>query len=351
MKKQNLTTIFNMVCNDEEITEESLLDKGFTTEEIDELFDNDFLYSKEDGTYFISYVGDLIDYAMDAMKNQLFRRANYAIDKCYEIAPHSFEVVTLKFEKTFIEESKTKNYKDSIKYLYEMKKLADENEIKDVNTYIFLFSMLTELPDDIRNAAKYFKLHDLTINTLDSRFEDIEIRNDIRREIYYQKFTNALKILHKINDRSSKNAAYDITVVKLTEEVATVRKKNVIIVKDLAIADKEDEIILLYEMENEKRNLTRHEEYILKLANKLSTIRKTGIIPKINKIKDGRYYDMIDNNDFQGALKRAIEMNKQNKTALNSSSSYILLSKLVAEIDNIKSQKNVKEKNKSPNNG
>lgn len=348
MDKKKLNNIYFMVCNDEVITEESLKSRGFTDSEIDYLFDEDRLYQQEDGTYFISYVEDLVDFAKETLEDKVYGIANRAVNKAYELSPTNFEVLTLKFREAFVQGNRKKTYYKAVKFLYEMREVADENEIKDVNTYIYLLNMITDLPDDLRLTAKYYRLHDLTINQSDERFEDLENRNDMRKNIYYQKFSTALKITRKLDDKNFSNMAYDAALVKLTEEVTSVRKSQTIFVKDLAKDDKLDEIILLYEEEEKKRKLTRNEEYTLKLVHKLLDIKNNKIVPNITHTTNGKYYDMVDNNDFKEALKRVSEISRDNNSQFRPSTNYILLTKIIEEIDKIKGKS--KEYTKNNNN-
>lgn len=335
MNKGKANVVYYMICNDETITEDSLMAKGLTTSDIDQLFDDDILYI-ENNEYFLEYTEDLLNFAKEKLKEHSYNIADKAIDKCYEYSKEDFEVLTLKFEKEFRHDNKKKDYNNSINCIYELLDVADKDEIKDVNTYIFLLSMLTELPEDLRLSAKYFKLHDLTINSQDYRFIDIDNRNSIRKNIFFQKFSNALRDSKRVEDKNNITYGYDSTLIKMVEQATTRHKRQASIITSLAREDKEEEILLIYEEEQKRRVLTKHEEYIIKLATKLRDIRKNKVVPPINRIKDGRYYDMIDNNDFDGALDRVVEMNKDNPSFLGTSSNYILLCKIKDEINNIK---------------
>ena len=348
MEKKKLNSIYYMTCNDEIITDKLLKEHGFTDEEIDFLLNDDRIYV-EDDHYVISYMGDLLDFAKEKIEERSYGIANKAINKCYELCPDDFEVLTLMFEKQFMSDRRKNRYNKTIDILYKLRDVADFDELKDANCYTFLLSMLTELPDDLRLAAKYFKMHELTLNGSDPRFENIDVRNSVRKNIFIQKYSNALSESKKISDRSISTYAYDHTLIKMAEEVTTKRKQLVGIVKSLAASDKEDEILLLYEEEAKRRVLTRNEEYTIKLAEKLSYIRKSQNILPAKHISDGRFYDMIDNNDFKSALDRVVGLNNRTQKRLSSSTNYILLNNITTEIDNIKSNKNVKQK--SPKNG
>lgn len=344
MEKKKLNSIYYMVCNKEAITDESLKQKGFSDEDIDYLFDEDRIYASGD-EYLISYMGDLLDFAKEKLEEHCYGIANKAIDECYRMSPNDFEVLTLLFEKQFMEDKRKNSFNRSIDVLCKLRAVADRDEIKDANCYLFLLSMLTELPDDLRLTAKYLKLHELTLNEQDDRFYNVDIRNSIRKDVFFQKYSNALRDSKNIDDRNIDTFAYDHTLIKVIEEVTTRRKKQVSVITDLARNDREDEIVLFYEEEGSIRILTKHEEYVSKLAEKLGNIRKTKAIPVINNVGSKKFYDMIDNNDFRTALNKVVEMNDKNPLPLDSSSSYILLSKIVQEIDNIKENRRVKQKN------
>ena len=289
----------------------------------------------------------MIDFAKESLLSRDYTIADKAIEKCYKVFPEDFEILTLKFEKTFIKGHRKKSYSGCIKYLSKMMEVADDDQLKDVNTYLYLMSMITELPDGLKLVSKFLELNDLLINENDNRYDDIDTRNDIRKKIYYQKFSSALHKTREIADKNIKTVAYDTSLVKIAEVAAETRKKQATVINCLARNEQVEEILLFYDDESNKRRLATNENYVVKIAKCLKSIKRNGIAPMVKKTNSTMFYDMIDSNDFKSALNKTIEMSSQNNTPAMYSTNYVLLKKIVDEIDNIKNKQYVKRKQSS----
>ena len=339
MEKEKLNIIYQMVCNDEVITEESLLDKGYTKEEIEFLFDDERLYETDNGNYFIKYTSDLFDFAKEMLNERKYIISDIAINKCYLFEPDNYEIVEFMFKTAIIKSVNTGDYSDSIKYLYEMREIADEYEIKEVNLYIYLLDYITKLPDDLMLFAKYMHLYDVTLNRNYSRYSDFDNRHEVIKNIYLHKFALSLKLSKQISDKNNDTLINGLIVEKLTKKAADMQINQAKLVCNLGNEDKIEEIIMFYEEEASRRRISLHEQQIVMLATKLNEIRRTGIIPEKVESSDKNFNDMIINNDFLSAFGRVSKPTNYGNITSSATINYILLSKIINEIDNIKSKK------------
>lgn len=339
MNKDKLNLIYTLVSNGEILTKELLYKHNFTDADIENLIDDDRLYEAYEGEYDISYTTDLLDFAADMLIDRNYFIAEKAINKCYEEIPNDYEVINYKFMNDLSKSYKTNDYKDVINYLVKMAKIADDYQKKDVNMYIYLLNIITTLPNDLKLTAKYMPLDDVYLNITDNRFIDIYNRNTIRKNAYFQKYSVALKETKNIEDKTYNNFVYDRTIARLIEESRYRQRKLNKKMLELAKNDEIEDIINLFIIEEDKRSLTRHEEYTLKLCKDLVNIRNSKIVP-VPKIENNVNFNfMVDNHDYKGALNRVIELDKTSKLPLDETINYILLVKILKEIDNLKNTK------------
>lgn len=349
MSQEKLGIIYEMVANDEIITDKSLKEKGLTDDEIMFLFEDDRLYYLGENRYFITYTSDLIDYAkyLISKRNKTQDEvllARKLAEKSTLFEPNDFEALSLYFYNV-INRAPTKIQVDrAIKVLDEMKNISNDEELQDVNLYYFLLNHLTNLPEENVKEAMFIKLDDIYLKNDDNRYESINYRNHVRKNAYSQKYSQALTEIRKVIYQNKNSLIYDKILEKLLIE--NIRRKRQFTLQALEYAknDKIEDLVHIYNEENERRFITNHEFYNLKLGLKYLDLVKYERIPKIKNVKTKTVYEAIDNNDFEKAMEETINNGTIGDLDVKETVIYVLIEKIINKINNIKNERKLKLK-------
>ena len=104
----------------------------------------------------------------------------------------------------------------------------DPNNRKIYNTYLFLFNYILDLPQEYRDMAKSLNKYSFDINIPDAGF-----KNMIKEDIFYQRFTDAIKKLQALHDNN--NLFYGPELLDLLYKAKNTHTKNFINMKDLLL--------------------------------------------------------------------------------------------------------------------
>ena len=338
MEKEKLNIIYEMVVNNEVMTHESLLNKGFSEEEIKFLFDDDRIDVVDDH-YFITYTSDLFDYAKDLLvkhnkKTKDINNMKKAIYKCKIFEPENFEILSA-YLLTLLYKTKEENYKVDkiIEVLDQMKKVANQYNLPDANFYYFLTNALMDISEDRVYEARNMKIDKIMLDKNDDRYVDIEKQNKIRKNAYSQKYSYALSIISKSKDRKDNNMVYNLLLTKFVSELATKRRvltKNIAFLSRVGEVDK---VVDLYNRELERRFLKDYDYYNLKLALKYLDIVERDQMPVIIDKEHKTYESAIDDNDFESALSIHMHTSKIQKVDPRESMRYPLLVRIIDKLN------------------
>lgn len=225
------------------------------------------------------------------------------------------------------------------------KKLDNKNDyLYDNNLYLYLFSKIIKMPSEDINCVKGLKFENISVKDSDKRFQDRDMENDIRWDIYRNKFSLAIK---KINDKAISNNKFRTQDIVLKELCNAANQEKLSIekqLKELIIDNNITEAINLLNSINKYRNLNINEKTIQKLLCVYLDICNGNIHEK-----KGNYatniFDAIKIENYTLALSYSHSFKKQNHieedTAL-----IILLSKIVAKSKLLTNNNNNKINNK-----
>ena len=103
--------------------------------------------------------------------------------------------------------------------------------------------------------------------------------------------------------------------------------------------DEIENILNLYKIEEDRRKIIRHEEYVIKLCNVLNSIENNKVVPISKNKSENNLYALIDNHNYKEALEKATYLANNAHTKLDESIDYVLLSRINEEINKIKHTK------------
>lgn len=258
------------------------------------------------------YLPSLIEYGFSLINNKEYERANDCFKLSYEIDPTNYKVCFQLFLRNVCE----KNYEEAFKYFEHIYASSDVALHYDSNLYLYLLSLITDIPDNYKNIVKTMSFEDVRVHKEDFRFKNRFYINGIREKIINLKLYMAKKDLqeyNKINGKVSKELHLTNILLSQALDVFSLEKEN--IKKYMETKDYEGLINYLEELNN-KHNLTDEERLILTLANNYLKIRETGVVPEV--IISSRYSlsGLIENNDFISAMNLCYEKNMTDDDAI-----------------------------------
>ena len=189
----NIYNLYDLVINDVDLTTTELKNRGFTSKNLTSLVNEGKLERYKRGYYLFNDLNGLYKYAELLYKEKNYIKAKLCFLKCLEIDAQYIKAI----EKLFYLELKAKSYDVAFKYL-DMLYHKDPNNRKIYNTYLFLFNYILDLPQEYRDMAKSLNKYSFDINIPDAGF-----KNMIKEDIFYQRFTDAIKKLQALHDNNN----------------------------------------------------------------------------------------------------------------------------------------------------
>ena len=295
--KNKLVSLYNYVLTNFNLSFAVLKDFGFTDYEIDALVSKRYLNKNNDNTYNFIGIKHLCHYGKELMLNKNTFKALECFLRCLELDPKNSEVL---FQLCILYVSK-KDYNEALKYLVYLFK---HNEIltQDYFYFLYLIGNVSELPLELQEQYKQIKKNDLMINKNSYGYEKIKEENEIRQNVYFQKFVHAKKLLNDlVNNSKRKFPQHQLVRILLNEAIKA--KKNIFSkIIDLILNEDFDTLILFINELEEKHNLNYNLKLIRNLGIIASNLSKGGIATTVVKEDTSNFLEAINNNDFERAL-------------------------------------------------
>lgn len=321
INKEKLNTLYNMILDEKELTTKELNNNGFCSNDLINLVKDGILLRVKKGLYKLGNVDLLFQYGKTLLSNMDYEKAFLCFLKCFMLDPTHLDSLSYLFLKSI----KDKNYEEAFQFLESLLKVDDKFYIADFNYYLYLLSMITELPENLKECARLLKYEDIEISIHDKRYNDTNLFNEIRLYSMKKRFSYALSLLKKLINNLHYIKVEDIIMKTLLSQAAYVEINNKKILLKL-IREKNYEAVsnFLFD-EQARRSLSILEKKILQLSLQYLYIQEHSIIPNINIDETRDLYEAIDANNFVLALKINSEyMQKNNSSSRNNFMNYIL---------------------------
>ena len=190
-------------------------------------------------------------------------------------------------------------YSDAINFIF-------PNDIQYFSGYDYLFLYLlryrVEVPEQLRPITKSLNIEEVfnNPNNKDLRELDEKVRMDITKNL----FGYANWFLSKKNKSEKNLKVENITLKKLLLSIKNKQRENN---KNTPKISKENYNTFLVSLDqaSKQRSLTKQEVYIAKLITIYLEIEKSRIIPKEMQTENASFFENIDNNCFESALKQS----------------------------------------------
>lgn len=327
INEENLNKLYSGVINGNELTTKELNGYGFNSKDLSTLIEQGNLERVKRGYYSFKSINDLFFYGKKLIAEKEYEKATECFKKCYELDPnHSGACFQL-----FLRSINKKDYETAFQYFEVLSKTDNPYYSADSNFFLYLLSIITDIPDKHKEYARYLKMEDIRVDFNDKRYKDIPQQNKIRLAVLQRKFPYALKQLKDLTIQHGSSTVQDIitrTLLFQAVESETISKKTLI---ELAKNKSYEEIVEHLEEKEKRHKLSLTDNYTLKLVNELINIQETKEIPKKTIFQAEKLFEAIDGNNYELAL--GLSENYNSKNNINNSESIINL--LLLDICNL----------------
>lgn len=321
INEENLNKMYNGLIDEKELTTKELNSYGFNSKDLTDLINDRVLERVKRGYYSLLSIDDLFYYGKQLIASKDYDKATACFKKCYELNPNHLETCF----QLFLKAVQSKNYEEAFTYFEHFYDSDDEYYNNDSKFYLYLLSMITEIPEQHREYAKYLKLEDIRIDFNDKRFSDPYSQNKVRISALNQKFTLASKQLNELIKQHGSLSVQDIitrTLLSQAIEVQNGLKKNI---TNLAVEKKYKEIISHLKKVQEQHHLSAADECILFLAREVSKLAETGIIPEKEVISTNKLFEAVNGKNFELALSLSKDYIERNNIDPSDNAMFMLL--------------------------
>ena len=296
---KNLSILYDGVISEKELTTKELKSYGFNSKDLSKLIENKVLERVKRGHYSFLAINDLFNYGKQLIANKEYAKSATCFKICNELAPkHPGACFQL-----FLRSIQSKDYESAFKYF---SVLEDTNNIyysTDNNFYLYLLSVITNIPDQYKCLTKHLAFEDIKVNPRDKRYKDKTLQNKIRIAALKQKFPFALKQLNDLIASHGSTTVQDLITKTLLSQAIAVENSNKKALLTLINNKEYTEVISFLEKKQNQYTLSLIENATLKLAKEIVAIQETKKIPKPLLLQEINLFNAIDRQNYKAALK------------------------------------------------
>ena len=323
-----LSKIFFKLSENDKISREELYECGADDEYIEYALENDILATVDDSIneFKVGDVEVLVDYGKYILDNNGDYKTANSIFECAYVTDFSNYEVNYQLLCQTVKNRKNKAA-NAFKYFDVIcNKLIEDGDVETANFYLFLLGSLYDLPGRYKEKFINLELGDILLTGVDNTSrEQNEVRKGVFENVYYRVETNLQKQLNTI------------FYSELEKELLLkwLERKNHIdkLLNNCIRNDDIEGVKTLLDSEDEKRNLSKTNQYILKVVNSYLMIKENEIIPK-SKYYGNDTFSAIDGNNYKLALELSEKFNKE-QNIKKETKLHIILRKTVVLIDSI----------------
>lgn len=347
INKETLSNLYEGIINDKELSTEELYSYGFDSDDLVELIAQGSLEKKESDYYSFLKTEDLFNYGKKLILEKNYDKATICFEKCYELDPNHSGVCF----QLFLRSISRKDFESAFKYFDILSDTDNPYYSADNNFYLYLLSIITDVPEKYKEYARYIKIDDIKVDFHDKRYKDIPEQNKIRTAVLQGKLPYALKQLKDLTLQYGTLTVQDIITRTLLFQASEVERLSKNTLLELAKSKQYDEIICYLEEKYQRHNLSFTDSYILKLTKELLNIQDNHILPEKRIFQADNIFGAIDEHNYELALQLSNEHNQkyningeENVISILLSDICNLINELSLSIHNVDEEKIIPEK-------
>ena len=295
-----LEKLYKMALNEESLTTKGLLSLGFNSVDLTKLVKDGTLERIQRGIYEFKSDALLFHYGKKLMGEQNYSQGISCFEKSLEMNPNNTGAAYQLFKKAIRE----CDYRQAFNY-FEVCGLYDI-DVREYNPknklLLYLFSMLIEVPEEYISYVKGISMEDLTIRETDTRYNNIEDENKIRKLVLNGEYIKAMMLIDQLRKDGKSINDVDMMVKSLLVVVNKNNSNRLNHFKQLI--ENGDYSLVIHELVDikKKRNLNPFEERILDMACDLFDIMAAEQLPIVQDVRITTLDDAIKAKNYKLAL-------------------------------------------------
>lgn len=325
INEENLSKLYKSVVDEIELTTKELNSFGFNSKDLNDLIERESIIRVKRGLYALKSVDELLYYGKQLIAQKEYDKATQCFEKCFQIDPTHTGVCF----QLFLRCVQKKDYEKAFEYFDVFYNSKNEFYNADSNFYLYMLSMITELPEIYREYAKYLKFEDFRVDYKDKRYANVYLQNKIRTSALNQKFILAAKQLNESVQEKGSLSVQDIIIKTLLTQAIEIQTQNRNTVISLIKQKKYEEIIEFYERLLNSHYLSTSDSYTLTLTRELLNIIKFKNVPEKQVYSTKDIFTAIDGKNFELALSLASVRNQAYNSSGDDNAIYLLLNEIV----------------------
>ncbi len=340
INKENLNKLYIGVLEGIELTTKELKNYGFNSKDINDLIEQGTIIRVKRGFYSLKSIEQLFYYGKQLIAQKEYTKATQCFQKCFEINPNHPGVCF----QLFLRCIQNKDYKKAFEYFDVFYNGENDFYNADSNFYLYLLSMITELPKNHKDYARFLKIEDFKVDFNDKRYLNSYLQNKIRLNALNQKFTLAAKQLNEAIQEKGSLSVQDIITKTLLSQAIEVQIQNRNNIINLIKQQKFEDIIEFYKKMEASHRLSMSDNYTYILTNELLKIINTKTVPEKKVFKTENIFEAIDGKNFELALSLATARNQKCNINNNDSNIFLLLDEIVTRCQKLNDDINQEKK-------
>lgn len=299
INEENLNKLYEGIINGNELTTKELNGHGFNSKDLADLIEQGSLQRVKRGYYSFQSIDELFYYGKKLIVAKEYNKATECFKKCYELNSNHSGACFQLFLRSIIK----KDYESAFKYFEVLLDTENPYYRADNNFYLYLLSIITDIPDRHKEYARYLKFEDIRVDFNDKRYQDVPQQNKIRISVLQRKFSYALKQLRDLITQYDSLTVQDkITRILFFQAIdaENLSKNNLL---EFAKNKKYEEIANYLEEKDKRHILSLIDSYTLKLVNEILHLQETNQVPEKTIFQSEKLFEAIDGNNYELALR------------------------------------------------
>lgn len=312
-------------------TKTSLIELGYTEEQIKYLLINNLIYEVEPDTYKLASVKELFEYGKTNMLQGNKRTAQLIFELCYKIKPKHRDTCLQLFYSAVLH----KDYPSAYKYLYALEHVSTQEHLrKDYKIYLLLLSQVSEVPEEYQEKLNAIN-NDRNLITHKKPNRQQRQDNKIIDLVLKGKYKFAIESLNNFLAEDYNYEVHRIIIKTLISHIITLDEQYKKDLLDKVHKKRYREIISTLESISLTRDLRTDEQSILDVTRSIIDIFETGEIPTIIPNDATNTPEAIKYYDYEKALELEETFLLSKEIPFDKSSIYFLLYEITKLIGNI----------------
>lgn len=278
---------------------------------------------RDDGTYILWIVDYLYNYGLNLDRVGFHEKAEIVYLLCTRIDPNHLEAN----QEVFSECLKRKNYEKALIFFDNILDLDNP----DHKFILYLFYMITDLPDGLKELASHIGYDDLDLcdefKLPKSDFE--EEMSKIKLESLYQSFGSAAKRIFDYLSMHGKQGPLFSVFARLLKEAHRIQRVERAEELKLVRGGKYEELYNYLKSIENKHRLSLYDQAVMDVTKDIIRVKETGEIPVKVESNFMNRYQLIRNHDYRTAMEISYDNVAGEKHSLLDSVLFILLKDMV----------------------